>query len=227
MSDMSILIPTKDYVPAAPVHFRGGVPRRANAISRVGGTAAVLRDAILAGEFAPGERLFEQAVGERLGVSRTPVREAFRTLIGEGLVEMDANGRVFVASADENEAAEARAVMIELEVLAVEFAVQRMSWSAIEAFGRQVRALESCVRRRDWSGATAVERALHAHIVEHSENTALIKAWVALSAKVRSAASDAPDERDWEGVVRAFQDIDAALRERSAPRAAERLRAHV
>ena len=47
-----------------------------------------LRQAILKGELKPGERLLEIALAERLGVSRTPVREAMRKLEQEGLVVM-------------------------------------------------------------------------------------------------------------------------------------------
>ena len=47
-----------------------------------------LRDAILKGELEPGERLMEIQLAERLGVSRTPIREAIRKLELEGLVLM-------------------------------------------------------------------------------------------------------------------------------------------
>ena len=47
-----------------------------------------LRQAIITGEFVPGERLMEIALANRLGVSRTPVREAIRKLELEGLVVM-------------------------------------------------------------------------------------------------------------------------------------------
>lgn len=51
-----------------------------------------LRDLILRGEFAPGERLAEIPIAERLGASRTPVRLAFATLEQEGLVESSPSG---------------------------------------------------------------------------------------------------------------------------------------
>ena len=51
-----------------------------------------LRQAIITGEFAPGERLMEIALANRLGVSRTPVREAIRKLELEGLVVMIKKG---------------------------------------------------------------------------------------------------------------------------------------
>ena len=47
-----------------------------------------LRNAIITGELQPGERLMETQLGERLGVSRTPIREAIRKLELEGLVVM-------------------------------------------------------------------------------------------------------------------------------------------
>ena len=50
-----------------------------------------LRQAIITGEFAPGERLMEIALANKLGVSRTPVREALRQLDLEGLVEIAPN----------------------------------------------------------------------------------------------------------------------------------------
>ena len=46
---------------------------------------AILRKALMAGEYQPGEELSLTEVAAKLGVSRTPVREAFQTLAGEGL----------------------------------------------------------------------------------------------------------------------------------------------
>src|SRR6185312_6949372 len=53
--------------------------------------AAHLRDAILRGEIAPGSRIRQEEVAERLGTSRLPVREALRILEAEGLTEHTAN----------------------------------------------------------------------------------------------------------------------------------------
>lgn len=50
-------------------------------------TVARLRDMIIDGRLAPGERVNEGDVGRRLGVSRTPMREALKTLAAEGLIE--------------------------------------------------------------------------------------------------------------------------------------------
>ena len=57
-----------------------------------------LRRSILDGEYAPNERLIEEQLAERLGVSRTPVRQALTMLQSEGLVEIAANRGAVVCS---------------------------------------------------------------------------------------------------------------------------------
>jgi DNA-binding GntR family transcriptional regulator len=65
--------------------------------------AAAVRELVLRGEFAPGERLGEVELAERLGVSRTPIREALSRLAAEGLVETTPNrgSRVTVWTVDQ------------------------------------------------------------------------------------------------------------------------------
>jgi len=62
--------------------------------------AAALREAILGGEFAPGERLLQDVIAERFGASRIPVREAFRILETEGLMEVSPNKGARVPALD-------------------------------------------------------------------------------------------------------------------------------
>lgn len=59
-----------------------------------------IRDAILDGTFAPGERLDDQALTQWLGVSRSPIREALNLLAAEGFVEIHAQSRTSVVSPD-------------------------------------------------------------------------------------------------------------------------------
>ena len=72
-------------------------------ICRFGMCFNTLRQAILKGELKPGERLLEIALAERLGVSRTPVREAMRKLEQEGLVVMIPRRGAQVASITEKD----------------------------------------------------------------------------------------------------------------------------
>lgn len=63
---------------------------------------AILRKALMAGEYQPGEELSLTEVAAKLGVSRTPVREAFQTLAGEGLLELRMNRGAVVVGIDES-----------------------------------------------------------------------------------------------------------------------------
>ncbi|MEG2700508.1 MAG: GntR family transcriptional regulator, partial [Hungatella sp.] len=86
-----------------------------------------LRQAILKGELAPGERLMEIQLADRLGVSRTPIREAIRKLELEGLVLMIPRKGAEVAKISEKSLRDVLEVRRSLEELAIELACQRMS----------------------------------------------------------------------------------------------------
>lgn len=85
-----------------------------------------LRQAILKGELAPGERLMEIQLAERLGVSRTPIREAIRKLELEGLVLMIPRKGAEVAKISEQNLRDVLEVRRSLEELAIDLACQRM-----------------------------------------------------------------------------------------------------
>lgn len=91
-----------------------------------------LRQAILKGELEPGERLMEIQLAERLGVSRTPIREAIRKLELEGLVLMIPRKGAEVARISENNLRDVLEVRRTLEELAVDLACQRMTEDELE-----------------------------------------------------------------------------------------------
>ena len=74
-----------------------------NSLTRLVGEA--LEKMILAGELPPGSKLNEVALAERLGVSRGPLREAFRTLEESGLIRQEKNRGAFVREIELAEAA--------------------------------------------------------------------------------------------------------------------------
>ena len=91
-----------------------------------------LRQAILKGELAPGERLMEIQLAEKLGVSRTPIREAIRKLELEGLVLMIPRKGAEVARISEKSLRDVLEVRRSLEELAIELACQRMTEEELE-----------------------------------------------------------------------------------------------
>ena len=91
-----------------------------------------LRRAILKGELKPGERLMELTLAERLGVSRTPIREAIRKLELEGLVVMAPRKGAKVASITERDLNDVLEVRKGMEVLAISLACERITKEEIE-----------------------------------------------------------------------------------------------
>ena len=92
-----------------------------------------LRQAILRGELKPGERLMEIKLANKLGVSRTPIREAIRKLELEGLVLMIPRRGAEVAEITEKSLNDVLEVRKALEELAVQLACERMDEEGLEA----------------------------------------------------------------------------------------------
>lgn len=85
-----------------------------------------LRNAIITGELEPGERLMEIQLAEKMGVSRTPIREAMRKLELEGLIVMVPRKGAQVAEFTEKDIQDVLEIRAALEALAARLACQRM-----------------------------------------------------------------------------------------------------
>lgn len=108
-----------------------------------------LRKAILKGELIPGERLMEKQLAEKMGVSRTPIREAIRKLELEGLVIMVPRKGAEVAMITEQDIKDVLEVRAALESLAVKLACQRMEKQDINNLLAVNDAFIGAARRQD------------------------------------------------------------------------------
>ncbi len=134
-----------------------------------------LRQAILKGELKPGERLMEIALSNRLGVSRTPVREAIRMLELEGLVTMIPRKGAQVAQISEQDLNDVLEVRLGLEELAVKFACERITQEELEDLRK---AVEEFDRLRDTDELSALAEAdmkVHEAIYNATHNRRLIQ----------------------------------------------------
>jgi DNA-binding GntR family transcriptional regulator len=98
-------------------------------------TYQAVRAALLNGDYMPGERIYEGAIAQDLGISRNPVREALRRLQQDGLLEVRPHYGVYVASIPVEEIEDTYRIRGALEGVAAAMAAERMTDTDIEKLG--------------------------------------------------------------------------------------------
>ncbi len=109
----------------------------------------VLEDDIVAGRIKPGDRLDEQSLAGRFGVSRTPIREALRQLAAAGFVEIRPHRGAVVSAPDPYRMMEMFEVMAELEAMSARLAARRLTDAAEAELARTLKACERAARGGD------------------------------------------------------------------------------
>ena len=123
-----------------------------------------LRQAILKGELKPGERLMEIQLADRLGVSRTPIREAIRKLELEGLVLMIPRKGAEVAQISEKSLRDVLEVRRSLEELAIELACQRMDEEQVGELERAQEAFREAIKEGNTMRIAELDENFH-HVI--------------------------------------------------------------
>ena len=132
-----------------------------------------LRQAILKGELEPGERLMEIQLAEKMGVSRTPIREAIRKLEKEGLVTMVPRKGAEVAAISEKMMKDVLEVRMTLEKMAFRLAVERKADGFLEKLQAAEEDFVKAVSSKDIVELAASDEKFHFVIYEMTENEKL------------------------------------------------------
>ncbi len=134
-----------------------------------------LRQAILTGELKPGERLMEIHLANKLGVSRTPIREAIRKLELEGLVTMIPRRGAEVAQITEKSMNDVLEVRRAMDVLCVELACERISEEELSQLKLACEHFEKMVKTQDVKKIAQADVELHNIILQATGNSRLIQ----------------------------------------------------
>ncbi|MBP3629047.1 MAG: GntR family transcriptional regulator [Anaerotignum sp.] len=156
MADTKFNINTNEYLPLRDVVFN------------------TLRDAILTGKLVPGERLMENQLAEKLGVSRTPVREALRMLELENLVELVPRKGAQVLDMSEKDIVNILEVRSALEGLATSVACKKMSKEDLQQLKNMEVDFEKAVAENDVEHFVDIDEDFHDLIFAATENDKLI-----------------------------------------------------
>ncbi|QHI98660.1 FCD domain-containing protein [Xylophilus rhododendri] len=187
-----------------------------------------LRELIVSGSLAPGQRITERLIAEQLeGVSRTPLREAFKILEAEGLVTIEPNRGAVVTAMTVEEVAAAIEVLIGLESLAAEPACQQIGDAQVAHIEELHRHMEQAYLAGELMEYFRCNQAIHQAIVDAAGNPVLSRIYAAESARIRRYryAGNRKTER-WRRAVQEHEAILDAVRQRAGPLLREILRQH-
>ena len=126
----------------------------------------VVRGLIVSGRMRPGEAVVEAALATKLGVSRTPVREALKRISDEGLVDVFAQSGTFIAPISRKALEEAYVIRTALEAESASRAAGRLTSAMAEAFEDNIAAHELAISRQRFGDAIRLDDMFHRMIAE-------------------------------------------------------------
>ncbi|CAM5767676.1 GntR family transcriptional regulator [Labrys miyagiensis] len=144
-----------------------------------------IRELIVSGRLGPGEQLSESVLAEQLGVSRTPVREAFLRLETEHLVEVRPQRGTFVFQYNEAQLRDICELREVLETGALRIAISRNREALVSQLDK-VASLSETESTPNLADYQSLDNAFHEALVKASENRELIEAYARISGRVRT-----------------------------------------
>jgi DNA-binding GntR family transcriptional regulator len=127
-----------------------------------------LRGAILRGEYKPGEELQQVPLAEELGVSRTPLREAFRLLQREGLLEASPNRSYRVTAFSAADLEELYVTFLPLQALAIRLTIPRLESEDIATMHGDLAQMDHYAQTHDIEAWERPHRDFHRRLVQHA-----------------------------------------------------------
>ena len=210
MAEYDIQLQMNEYLPLRDVVFQ------------------TLRQAILKGILQPGERLMEIHLAQKLGVSRTPVREAIRMLELEGLVIMVPRKGAIVAEITVSDLEDVLEVRAALEDLAVRKACQNMSGEQLVELKAAARKFEESLKEEDLLACAGADVEFHELICKSTKNRRLIQILNNIREQIyRYRLENLKDKSSHANLVEEHEAICRALEERSEEKAGEAIRIHI
>ena len=187
-----------------------------------------LRRAILRGELEPGERLMEIQLAEKLGVSRTPIREAIRKLELDGLVLMIPRRGAEVARISEKNLKDVLEVRRSLEELAMELACERMSDENFEELEQAEEDFKQAIKTGNILTIVEGDEACHEVIYRCTGNDRLLQILSNLREQMyRFRLEYIKDENKRQNLLEEHEKILKALKSRDIALARSAVREHI
>ena len=171
-----------------------------------------LRQMLVEGQIAPGAKLNERELCEALNVSRTPLREAIKTLAAEGLVELLPNRGAIAVALSEADVLNTFEVMAGLEGMSGELAAQRITESELNEIKAMHFEMLAAYTRRDLSAYYRLNAAIHRAINAAARNPVLTAIYTQVNARLQALRFRSnQDGEKWKHAVEEHEQMIAAL----------------
>lgn len=207
---MNLILNMDEYLPLRDVVFK------------------TLRQAILKGELAPGERLMEVKLANNLGVSRTPIREAIRMLELEGLVVMVPRRGAEVAKISVKHLKDVLEVRGALEELSAALACERIEEKEEDDLKKAVEEFKKVVYSEDLMLIAQKDEQIHDVIYHATKNDKLVQMINNLREQMyRFRLEYIKDKQKRSGLVEEHEEILEAILAKDVKRAKEAVRKHI
>ncbi|MFQ5353960.1 MAG: GntR family transcriptional regulator [Thermodesulfobacteriota bacterium] len=178
-----------------------------------------IKDAVVSGRLKPGERVPEQEIAANFGISRTPIREAFRQLESEGFISLIPRKGAVVSPITDKDVVEFYAIKSLLEGYAARTACPSLTTRDIKRLESLNAAMKKCAEKGDVKGFFSLDNQFHDTFLMACGNDklyALVHSLVQQIERFRITALSLPgrmteslsQHRD---IIKAFKDSDAAL----------------
>lgn len=135
----------------------------------------LLLKSIIERKLSPGERLVERNLAEKLGVSKTPIREALNRLKKERLIEGTAYHGFFVARISPEDIEEIYELREVLEGLAARNATKKINQEQVKQLNSIIRSFEDCIRKNDLKCYSSLDLEFHNLLATISKNKRLFE----------------------------------------------------
>jgi DNA-binding GntR family transcriptional regulator len=187
-----------------------------------------LREAIITGELKPGERLMEVKLAEKMGVSRTPVREAIRMLELEGLVDMLPRKGAHVAELSVKDIMDVLEVRAAMDSLATRLAAERISDEEIKELKQIQMQFVSYSEKENLQGTIKKDVEFHELIYRASRNDRLLQITNNLREQIqRFRVIYLKDYSSPGNLIKEHEDIYNAISSRDAEMAQKYAQVHI
>ena len=195
-----------------------------------GWAVAQLRDLVVFGQLPAGSRLYEGELAMRMGISRTPVREAIRQLEQEGLVTLHPNRETVVTEFTADDVREIYQLRAAVEGMAACIAAERRESGAVAAIFDVIAGMQAALGADDEATYFQLDAAFHDQVVRASGNSRLLDVRLRIRDQTRRYLTLTLGHVSASGLQRNFHEHEAialAIRAGQAERAEALMRGHV